>query len=93
MRVHELARELQIETKELMPLLKELGIEAKTHSSGLLDYQVDDVRRRFRAGKAVKTGKAGKAGKDAGSAKAPESVKEVERIDETSGEKLTERRI
>lgn len=93
MRVHELARELQIETKELMPLLKELGIEAKTHSSGLLDYQVDDVRRRFRAGKAVKTGKAGKAGKDAGSAKAPESVKEVERIDETSGDKLTERRI
>ena len=62
-------------------------MQDKTHSSGLLDYQVDDVRRRFRAGKP------GKAGKDADSAKAHEPVKEVERIDETSGEKLTERRI
>ncbi len=84
MRVHELAKELQIETKDMMPLLKELGIEVKTHSSGLLDYQVDDVRRRVRAGK---------AGKDAGSAKGLEPVKEVEKIDVASGEKLMERRI
>ena len=84
MRVHELAREFQIETRDLMPILKELGMHDKTHSSGLLDYQVDEIRRRFRAGK---------SGKDTGSAKASELVKEVERIDETSGEKLTERRI
>jgi translation initiation factor IF-2 len=84
MRVHELAKELQIETKDIMPLLKELGIEVKTHSSGLLDYQVDDVRRRVRAGK---------SGKDAGSAKGLEPVKEVEKIDVASGEKLMERRI
>jgi len=84
MRVHELARELQMETKDLMPLLKELGIEAKTHSSGLLDYQVDEVRRRVRAGR---------GGKGAAAAKGHEPVKEVEKIDETSGQKLTERRI
>ncbi len=84
MRVHELAKELQIETKDIMPLLKELGIEVKTHSSGLLDYQVDDVRRRVRAGR---------PGKDAGSAKGREPVKEVEKIDVASGEKLMERRI
>jgi translation initiation factor IF-2 len=84
MRVHELARELQIETKDIMPLLKELGIEAKTHSSGLLDYQVDEVRRRVRAGR---------GGKDASAAKGHEPVKEVVKIDETSGQRLTERRI
>lgn len=84
MRVHELAKELQIESKDIMPLLKELGIEVKTHSSGLLDYQVDDVRRRVRAGR---------SGKEAGSAKGREPVKEVEKIDVASGEKLMERRI
>ena len=84
MRVHELAKDLQIESKDLMALLQEMKIEVKTHSSGLLDYQVDEVRRHVRASR---------AGKDGGSAKPAAPVKEVEKIDEASGERLVERRI
>lgn len=84
MRVHELAKELQMESKALMALLHEMNIEVKTHSSGLLDYQVDDIRRHVRA-----TG----AGKDGGAATSAAPVKEVEKIDEASGETLVERRI
>ncbi len=84
MRVHELAKDLQIESKDLMALLQEMNIDVKTHSSGLLDYQVDDIRRRVRATR---------PGKDTGAAKPAAPVKEVEKIDEASGDTLVERRI
>lgn len=49
MRVHELAKELQIESKELMERIAEMGIAVKTHSSGLTDEQVTAIRKNIQA--------------------------------------------
>src|SRR3989338_9026948 len=42
-RVHDLAKQLEIESKELLAELKKLGIAAKTHSSTLDDDAVQTV--------------------------------------------------
>ena len=47
MRVHELAKELQLESKELIAKLKEMGIEVKSHASTLTDEQVKKVKERL----------------------------------------------
>ena len=41
MRVHELAKELEISSKDLLPKLHDLGIEAKSHMSALLDEELE----------------------------------------------------
>ena len=47
MRVYELAKELQLESKELIAKLKEMGIEVKSHASTLTDEQVKKVKERL----------------------------------------------
>lgn len=47
MRVHELAKELRLENKELMLKLKDMGIEVKSPSSGLDEDQVERIRERL----------------------------------------------
>lgn len=46
-RVYELAKTLEISNKELLEKLKEMGIEAKSHSSGLEQESVDKVLAAF----------------------------------------------
>ena len=46
-RVHELAKTLEISSKELLVKLKEMGIEAKSHSSGLDDEAVNRVMETY----------------------------------------------
>ncbi|MDP2724796.1 MAG: translation initiation factor IF-2 N-terminal domain-containing protein, partial [Syntrophales bacterium] len=48
-RVHELAKELTIESKYLIDHLKTLGIEVKSHQSSLEDGDVERVKRLLRA--------------------------------------------
>ena len=50
MRVYELARELNISSKEFVPRLEELGIAVKSHSSSLESGDVDRIRREFASG-------------------------------------------
>ncbi len=45
-RVYELARELDITNKEVIALCGSLGIDAKSHSSSLVEAQADRVRRK-----------------------------------------------
>ena len=45
-RIHELARELGIESKQVLTLTADLGIGAKTPSSSIEDAQADRVRRK-----------------------------------------------
>ena len=45
MRVHELAKELGISSKELLAKLREMGVEAKSHMSALTDEAVGEARR------------------------------------------------
>ena len=47
MRVHELAKELDISSKDLLEVLHDLKIEAKSHMSALLDDQVAAARESF----------------------------------------------
>ena len=50
-RIHELAKELKKENKELLQFLSEKGIEGKTASSGLDADEEQMVRKAFGAGK------------------------------------------
>ncbi|MCK5009320.1 MAG: translation initiation factor IF-2 N-terminal domain-containing protein, partial [Deltaproteobacteria bacterium] len=45
MRVHQLAKELNLKAKELFPHLKKLGIEFKNHMSALTTDDIERVRK------------------------------------------------
>jgi translation initiation factor IF-2 len=47
MRVHELAKQLNLDAKELIVKLQEFGIEAKSHMSALTDEQVAAIKERL----------------------------------------------
>ena len=74
MRVHELAKELGIENKELLELLKEKHVEVKNHMSSLEDSVADEIRRERGAAKAKKPA----AAKAEESAKVEENAKTEE---------------
>lgn len=79
-RVYELAKTLEISNKELLEKLKEMGIEAKSHSSGLEEEAVNRVLNAFSENKVPKA------------EKKPESKSEVkaERKPEHKQDKKTE---
>ncbi|MEI7747248.1 MAG: translation initiation factor IF-2 N-terminal domain-containing protein, partial [Actinomycetota bacterium] len=45
-RVHELAKELGLSNPETLEILKDLKIDAKSHSSSIEDAQADRARRK-----------------------------------------------
>jgi len=45
-RVHELAKELGLTNKEALDLCAGLGMDVKTHSSGVEEAQADRARRK-----------------------------------------------
>ena len=45
MRVHELAKELGMENKQLMDILVKKNVEVKSHMSSLADEVVDNIRK------------------------------------------------
>ena len=47
MRVHELAKELQLDAKELAVKIKEMGIEVNSHMSSITDEQAEKIRERL----------------------------------------------
>ena len=47
-RVHELAKELNIPSKDLVKIIKELGIDVKNHMSTMEDQQGEWVKRKLR---------------------------------------------
>ncbi|CUX42573.1 translation initiation factor IF-2 [Clostridium sp. C105KSO13] len=49
LRVHELAKELGIENKELMDILAKKNVEVKSHMSSLEDEVVEDMRKRSKS--------------------------------------------
>tara|TARA_Y100001970_G_C14258859_1_gene877879 strand:+ start:8518 stop:14085 length:5568 start_codon:yes stop_codon:yes gene_type:complete len=48
-RVYELARELDITNKEVVGICEDLGLDAKSHSSSLLESQANQVRKKFKS--------------------------------------------
>ena len=73
MRVHELAKEIEIQSKDLVAALSEAGIEGKTPSSSLEEDQIELIRKKF----AKKAEKKEPAKKEA--AKAEPEKKEAEK--------------
>ena len=47
-RVHELAKEFGIASKEMEAKIKEMGYSIKNYMSTLEDYEVEEIRRRLR---------------------------------------------
>ncbi len=56
-RVYELAKELDIQSKEVLSFLADQGIEVKSHSSSVEDDVAQLVRKNFASDSAKKTGK------------------------------------
>ncbi len=52
-RVYELAKELQMENKVLVDLIRELGIEIKSHSSSLTDEQISLIKGHLKGTKSL----------------------------------------
>ncbi len=52
-RVYELAKELQMENKALVDLVRELGIEIKSHSSSLTDEQISLIKGHLKGTKSL----------------------------------------
>ena len=44
-KIHELAKELNLTSKEVIAKANELGIEAKTHMSAVEDNDADKIRK------------------------------------------------
>jgi len=55
MRVHELAKELKLDSKALIPDLKEMGFDVKSHMSSLSEEQTEEARSKFGGTKPEKT--------------------------------------
>ncbi len=55
MRVHELAKELRLQSKDVLDKLKSLGHDAKGHMSKLEDNVVISVRKSFKAAKSAES--------------------------------------
>ncbi|HAX52523.1 MAG TPA: translation initiation factor IF-2, partial [Lachnospiraceae bacterium] len=53
MRVHELAKELGMENKELIDILAKKNVEVKSHMSSLEDEVVEDLRKRSKSKNSV----------------------------------------
>ena len=56
MRVHELAKELGFENKEFIDKLKKVGVEVKSHLSGLSDEQEKSIRNKMKKAQNPETG-------------------------------------
>ena len=63
MRVHELAKELGVDNKDLMEALKKKDVEVKSHMSSLEDNVVADLKKEF--GKSAGAEKAGEKKEEA----------------------------
>jgi translation initiation factor IF-2 len=61
-RINDLAREMEVKSKQVLDVLVELGLgEGKTHSSSIEDYEAEKVRAQFGRGGVRASGRAGSA--------------------------------
>ena len=68
-RINDLAREMEVKSRQILDVLGELGLgEGKTHSSSIEDYEADKVRAQF-----DRNGRSGSHGSSA-SSRAPQGL-------------------
>lgn len=73
-KVHELAKELDKQSKEVLSFLKEQGIEAKAAQSSIEEGDAEKVRKHFGGAKAEKTVEAAAAKKEEKTTEKPETA-------------------
>src|ERR1700679_3031805 len=67
-RINDLAREMEVKSRQILDLLAELGLASgKTHSSSLEDYEADKVRAQFERN-------SGRSGQSSASSRATQGV-------------------
>src|SRR6185503_5715280 len=67
-RINDLARELEVKSRQILDVLAELGLgEGKTHSSSIEEHEADKVRAQFQHGSRP-------AGHSAGSSRASQTI-------------------
>ncbi|MEA1927027.1 MAG: translation initiation factor IF-2 N-terminal domain-containing protein, partial [Candidatus Auribacterota bacterium] len=81
MRVYTLARELEMTSKELLAVLKDMGIEVKSHASSVNDEQADRVRDEIKSAPPEE--------KDSAPAETPEKEVEKTAADSDIAEEVT----
>ena len=91
-RIHELAKELKIENKELLQFLAGKGIEGKTASSGLDAAEEQMVRAAFGGGapKKAESAKNAEAEKKADDAKKSDAAKKAPKADDKKAEEKSQ---
>ncbi len=94
MRVHELAKELNVDSKELIEKIRKLDMQVKSHMSSLSDEQVSTVKESFGNGKPKRRAAAPKTVPPPTRAKAAEKAEPAEEDDETPAqETVVEQRV
>ena len=95
MRVHELAKEFGMTSKELLDKLKEMKIPAKNHASTLVDAYVDKIRKQLGpelAERAAQIEREAKAAEEAAKAAAEEERRRIEAEHKAAAEEERRRR-
>ncbi len=73
-RINDLARELEVKSKEILDLLPELGVsEKKTHSSSIEADEAERVRTHFQAQAESQTGGSARSSRSRG--EEPDAIK------------------
>src|SRR5215472_5873688 len=61
-RINDLAREMEVKSRQILDVLGELGLgEGKTHSSSIEEYEADKVRAQFQKGSSAGKSSASRA--------------------------------
>ena len=82
MRVHELAKEFGLSSKEMLDKLAEMKIPAKNHASTLVDAYVDKVRKQLGPEMAERAARIEREAQEAAAAEAAKAAAERQRIQE-----------
>ncbi|MGN0078199.1 MAG: translation initiation factor IF-2 N-terminal domain-containing protein, partial [Coriobacteriales bacterium] len=82
MRVHELAKEFGLSSKEMLDKLAEMKIPAKNHASTLVDAYVDKVRKQLGPEMAERAARIEREAQEAAAAEAAKAEAERQRIQE-----------
>ena len=64
MKVHELAKEFKLQSKDLLDKLNNMGYSVKSHLSTLEDSEVDEIRKKLNGDKSKKEDKKNQVKKD-----------------------------
>ncbi|MGI6491697.1 MAG: translation initiation factor IF-2 [Pelotomaculum sp.] len=91
-RVHELAKELNIESKEVIKKLNQIGIEVKSHMSTIEDKEIEAIKQLYRKSSQPAEQKSTEMARTADDVNKDESSKEDKELNSSDTKKAARRR-